>query len=65
MDSHSSVLLSNFAALKSRRLRMVGSYLNNDDAAREELGARAAQVHQHTVMTRNRDNLHFSDYSMS
>ncbi len=50
-----------FFAAESRRLTWPELLFNNDDVAREER-ARAAQVHQHTVMTRNRDNLHFGDY---
>ena len=37
---------------------MAGVIFDNHNITREEWGMRAAQIHQHAVVTRNRNNLH-------
>jgi hypothetical protein len=40
---------------------MAGIVFDNDNIAGEERRMRAAQVHQHAVMARNRNDLHGGD----
>jgi hypothetical protein len=50
-----------FPARNFAHAGMAGIVFDNDNIAGEEWRMRAAQVHQHAVMARNRNDLHGGD----